>query len=266
MKTYRQLTATLPYVRESVIPKNSSYGFLGTAGEGAHELLDKAVKHVKDANKGNKNFQMSDVTIGHFLDSVHGRHLADMMVSKQPDDIIQRSVKAAVTHFSKTYNPQLFESFLDFGQGTLNEADMHTRSDISSVYAQASSAAGRAAAAKRRAADKAAREKHLAAQNPQKDEPKKEEPKKKPEAKVPHSDGTVGIHSSNPIKKDKAIGEIRKLDREKLHAHEASKKLMPHTDDSKLHKQIKSFADMAPDTDVRPVVRKRMKELKIRGF
>lgn len=264
MKTFSQLKDSLPYVQESVIPKNANYGFLGTAGEKAHELLDKAVVHIKTANQGMKNFQMSDVTVGHFLDSRHGRHLADMMSSKQPEELIKRSLKASLTDFSKTYHPRLFESFLDFGEGTLYEAEPGARSDISQVYARASSVEGRAKAAKRRAAD-------LAAQQAirDKDKPAALPPIEKIVTKktaVPHSDGTVGIHSTNPIKKDKAIGEIRKLDRDKLHAHEASKKLMAHTDDSKLHKQIKSFADMAPDTDVRPVVRKRMKELRIRGF
>ena len=132
MKTWSQLKTQLPLV-ESVIPMNKQYGFVGTAGDQAHELLSKAVAHVKKANEGNKQFQMSDVTIGHFLDSKGGRHLADLMTSKAPPELIQRALKSSLSDFSKTYNPSLYESYAD-----LQENDPH----LTKVQAQAQSIQG----------------------------------------------------------------------------------------------------------------------------
>lgn len=75
-----------------------------------------------------------------------------------------------------------------------------------------------------------------------------------------------GIFSSNPIKKEKSVGEVRKLMRDPLKASEAHAKLTAHAFDGKLFDQIASFANMDASADVRPVVRKRMKELGIKGF
>ena len=76
----------------------------------------------------------------------------------------------------------------------------------------------------------------------------------------------TGIFSSHPHKKGKSIGHIRKLMNEPLKAHEAIHKLGDHANDEKLHSTIKHFASQDPHVDVRPVVRKRMRELKVQGF
>jgi hypothetical protein len=262
MKTWSQFKTELPLV-ESVIPMNRQYGFLGTAGDQAHDLLSKAVAHVKKANEGNKEFQMSDQTISHFLDSKGGRHLADLMTSKAPPELIQRALKASLTDFSKTYNPSLYESYAD-----LHENDPH----LTRTQAHAQSIEGRMAAAKRLAANKKAREEYLAKQRGEhKPEPKKEEPKKepakKPAAAQPTHQPSTGIYHANPAKRAEAHRHLRKIMDKPLKAHEASEKIKKHFDDERLHSDLHHFAKHNPDIDVRPLVKKRMEQLrKQRGF
>ena len=74
------------------------------------------------------------------------------------------------------------------------------------------------------------------------------------------------IFSSNPVRKAKAVGHVRRLMREPLRAKEASEKLKKHVDDQKLHSDISHFAEKDPHVDVRPVVKQRLKQLKVQGF
>ena len=74
------------------------------------------------------------------------------------------------------------------------------------------------------------------------------------------------IFSSNPVRKSKAVGHVRRLMREPLRAADAHAKLHKHVDDPKLHADLHHFSKTSPDADVRPVVKKRMKELKVQGF
>jgi hypothetical protein len=253
MKAWSQFKSQLPVV-ESVIPTNKQYGFLGTAGDQAHDLLSKAVAHVRNANKDNKNFAMSDQTISHFLDSKGGRHLADLMTSKAPPDMIQRALKASIGEFAKVYNPSLYESYAD-----IQESDPH----LTRVQQHAQSTEGRFAAAKRREADRKAREAHLAKQRGEPE--KKEEPAKAPEAK-PAPTGS-GIYHPNPAKRMEHHRALRKILDKPLKASEASDKIKKHFDDERLHGDIHHFAKSAPDVDVRPLVKKRMEQLrKQRGF
>lgn len=74
------------------------------------------------------------------------------------------------------------------------------------------------------------------------------------------------VFSSNPVRRSKAVGHVRRLMREPLRAHEASEKLHKHVDDPKLHAEIAHFKKLDPHTDVRPVVKGRMRQLKVEGF
>ncbi|AMQ65953.1 hypothetical protein AAY80_014 [Stenotrophomonas phage vB_SmaS-DLP_6] len=261
MKTWNQFKSQLP-IHEAVLPMNRQYGFVGTAGEKAGELLSKAVAHIKKANEGNEHFKMSDMTIGHFLDSKGGRHLADLMSDKAPHEVIQKSLKNSIGEFAKVYNPSLYESFADVG-GDLHENDPH----LTKTVAHAMSAAGKAAAAKRRAADKEARAAYLAKKEGGAAKPAA--PEHKPEVKKPETSAPTGtgIYHPNPAKRQEAHTALRKIMNKPLKAHEASEKIKKHFDDERLHGDIHHFAKAAPDTDVRPLVKKRMEQLrKQRGF
>lgn len=188
---------------ETVIPKNSTGGFLGTAGNESHRLLDHAVELVKKATNGISALKFTDIVIGHFLDSRGGRNMAELMLDKQPDDVIMSSLKKSVDAFVRSYNPSLFEEYMDGWDEGLNEEG---------------------------------------------------------------ETGQGGIFSSNPVRKGKAVGHLRRMMREPLKAHEAHAKVKPHAHDEKLLNDIKHFAGKDPQVDVRPVVKKRMRELSISGF
>lgn len=111
MKTWAQFKSQL--VSEAIIPKNHNYGFMGTAQD-PHKMLDQAVAHIKKAAKTVPHFKMSDETIGHYLDSVGGRHLADHMNYKTHPDEIHKAVSRSIKEFSKTYDPSLYEDTFTF--------------------------------------------------------------------------------------------------------------------------------------------------------
>jgi len=74
------------------------------------------------------------------------------------------------------------------------------------------------------------------------------------------------IFSSNPTKQRSAAGHLKRLLREPLRAKDAHDKIKKHADDHKLLGDIRHFSTQAPEADVRPVLKKRMKELKVAGF
>lgn len=191
-------------IAETVIPKNRTGGFLGTAGNEAHRLLDHAVVLVKRATKGTAALKFTDIVIGHFLDSRGGRNLAELLLDRQPDDVVLSSLKNSVSAFVRSYNPGLFESYDGWDDG------------------------------------------------------------------MGDSDGQVideeGIFSKNPVRAGRSVGHLRRLMREPLKAHEALGKIQDHIKDDHLHRDIKHFASKDPHVDVRPVLKKRMRELKIQGF
>jgi hypothetical protein len=78
--------------------------------------------------------------------------------------------------------------------------------------------------------------------------------------------GTGGIFSTNPVRRGKSVGHIRRLMREPLKAGEAHDKIKPHAHDTRLLHDVRHFAGKDPHADVRPIVKKRMRELKIEGF
>lgn len=252
---------------EDPIPRNAKGGFLGTSGDQAHDLLPQAIALVRNVTRESGQ-QMDDQTASHFLDSVGGRHLAELLMSGMIDDKIKPALKKSIGDFMKSYDPSLFE------------ANDPNATHLSPLWAKALSPVGTALGKKRAREREEARAAYLASKGleykagaglvPKSAEPA---PDKKKVARVPASVrqaaehiSTVGIHSTNVVRKDKAVGEIRKLTKSPLAAGVASKKLLPHTDDPKLHSQIKTFAELNPSADIRPVVRKRMKELNIRGF
>lgn len=256
MKTWDQLKQNhLENIGEAVIPTNRQFGFLGSTKEKAHELLPKAVDHVKKAAESHKAFKLNDQALSHYLDSRGGRHLGDMMNDGVPEEQIHKFLKGHFKEFAKAYDPALFEQeLIDVGDNVIQESDPH----LTKVYAAAQSTEGRFAAAKRKEADRKAREAYLkkkSGEPEKKEEPKKEEPK-----------GT-GIYHPNTAKRMESHRHIRKLMSKPLKANDASSKLKPHLDDERLHSDIAHFAKTAPDADMRPLVKKRMEALrKQRGY
>jgi Trp operon repressor len=197
-------------IAETVIPKNTSGGFLGTAGNDAHRLLDHAVDLVKKATRGIKELKFTDLVISHFLDSRGGRQLAELLKDNQPDEVVQSSLKKSIATFTRAYNPGLFEDTLDDGEDSEDGADVGQITE--------------------------------------------------------EGEGQGGVFSSNPVRKGKAVGHLRRLMREPLKAHEAHDKIKPHAHDKRLLHDVKHFAGKDPHADVRPILKKRMRELKIEGF
>lgn len=252
MKTWSQFKSQL--VAEAVIPKNHNYGFMGTAKD-PHKMLDQAIAHVKKAAKTVPHFKMSDETIGHYLDSVGGRHLADHMNYNSHPDEIHKSVSRSIKEFSKTYDPNMFESFNDDGS-VLAESDPH----LSRVHASAMSTTGRAAAAKRQAADAKAREEYLAKKAGKTTEPKAVAAPVAKDAPKKH-----GILHTNPAKSMEHWSKVRKILDKPLPAKTASEKLAPHTDDNRLHADLNHFAKSSPDVDMRPLVKKHLERIRKTG-
>ena len=251
MKTWSQFKSQL--VSEAIIPKNHNYGFMGTAQD-PHKMLDQAVAHIKKAAKTVPHFKMSDETIGHYLDSVGGRHLADHMNYKSHPDVIHKAVSRSIKEFSKTYDPNMFESFND--GSVLAESDPH----LSAVYAAAMSTAGKAAAAKRLAAYAKAREEYLA-----KKAGKTNEPKMMPTPVAKDAPKKHGILHTNQEKAMEHWSHVRKILDKPLPAKTASQKLGPHTDDNRLHADLNHFAKTSPDVDMRPLVKKHLERIRKTG-
>lgn len=92
--TARRLT--LPDVEESLSPR-SGKGFFGT-------MLSKIQQHHADAQQHLMDKHgMSSHTASNFLDSAHGRHMADHWPNIMPG--LGKSVK----EFHKTYDPSHYE-------------------------------------------------------------------------------------------------------------------------------------------------------------
>jgi hypothetical protein len=199
-------------IAETVIPRNTHGGFLGTAGNEAHTLLDHAVALIKKATKGIAALKFSDIVISHYLDSRGGRQLAELLLDKQPDDVVMTSIKKSIDSFVRSYNPGLFEETYDGWDDGMGDSDGQVIDEDDS------------------------------------------------------SPGTGGIFSSNPVRHGRAVGHLRRLMRQPLKAHEAHEKVKPHAHDVRLLNDIKHFAGKDPHVDVRPLVKKRMRELKISGF
>lgn len=74
------------------------------------------------------------------------------------------------------------------------------------------------------------------------------------------------IFSSNPAKQRAAAGHLRRLMREPLRAKDAHEKVKKHADDPKMIQHLHHLSTHAPEADVRPILKKRMKELNVQGF
>lgn len=250
MKTWVEFRSS--EVTEAVLPMNKGFGFVGTAGAKSHEMLDQAVKHVKKAAADHPHFKLTDQSISHFLDSAGGRHLADMMNYNTHPDQIHQSLSRNMKEFSKTYDPNMFESYADTGED-LVESDPH----MMDVYAKAFSTAGKAAAAKRKERDAKARAEYLAKKNGTTAAP--EEPKQTEVIKK------HGIMHANKAKASEHWKALRKILDKPLPAKTASGKLKDHTDDSRLHSDLDHFAKTNPDIDTRPLVKKHLERIRKTG-
>ena len=78
------------------------------------------------------------------------------------------------------------------------------------------------------------------------------------EGKIP-VEGELG--SSNPTRALKALGQLKILFRSSVHSVEAVQKLSPIFKDAKLFKEIQDVAKDRPDSDIRNLVKFRLKQL-----
>lgn len=72
------------------------------------------------------------------------------------------------------------------------------------------------------------------------------------------------LGSTNPTRYYKALGQLKVLMRNRIPAAGATDKLAKFFVDGKLFDQIESFVGKSPDADVRPLIKKRMKELHLK--
>lgn len=75
-------------------------------------------------------------------------------------------------------------------------------------------------------------------------------------------EGDLG--SSNPTRYYKALGSLKVLMRDRIPAESATDKLARIFVDGKLFDQIQTFSVKDPDADIRPLIKKRMKELHLK--
>lgn len=237
--------ATYESVSEAVVLKNKEYGFAGTMPDHkkhlpkAAKLVHKALSDVQNAHsaamkkpghltpslsKKITGQKVDHKLVGHFLDSAHGRHLADYMKGDDHSHI-PKTLRKAAHQFMNNYDPQLFESMLEemlaMGEIVEHVESLQETSSFSDMYAAIM------------------------------------------EAGLPPVTAVGAVFSNNPVKADKARGKLRIMMRDPMPAAKSAEALASFVFDGKLLDQIKSFADKDPNVDVRPVIRKRMKELGI---
>lgn len=91
-------------ISESIVTRNTRFGFHGTVASAGHDA-DKTYSQVH--REMMKNHNLSHDQARDYLDSTHGRHLADQFLdSPHKFDYSQSSIKKSVDSFKKTYNPK----------------------------------------------------------------------------------------------------------------------------------------------------------------
>lgn len=126
--------ATEEVVEEGVVLKNEGYGYHGTIDKEHEDKFSEVVKHVKDAltkaheinlrndkhtaevtgketpgMKRRAGLKISDKTVGHYLDSVHGRHFANAMNYHKDAAKAATEHKKSMTAFLRDYHPTQFD-------------------------------------------------------------------------------------------------------------------------------------------------------------
>jgi hypothetical protein len=141
--------------------KNRAYGFHGTLHGNEHtkhEHLRKIIPHAKaalttalakhqaqdethakvfgiktSAQERRKKMKVTNKTVGHFLDSTHGRHIADALNAGHKHHANPGSLASRAHHFMRDYEPKLHEEF-DDGKQEITES-MLVEKEASSVAA-----------------------------------------------------------------------------------------------------------------------------------
>jgi len=113
-------------VSEAVKSGNLTYGYHGTinasddadrskkyaAAHSQAKRLLTAHGHLQDARQPN-------VMVKHFLDSPHGRHIADIHNDKARPDAANKEILSRFGHFKKKYDPKDFKEETEFAEDTV---------------------------------------------------------------------------------------------------------------------------------------------------
>lgn len=140
---------------ESIVLKNEGYGFGGTINGDKDEHVKKIAPHLKrelnnalvqhhardraaakilgnssSASVRRSKLKIGSKMMGHFLDSSHGRHLADQLNGgvKHDDPKMHAHLKQSAYHFLKDYHPSQFDESVDtsgFDQGPELDEGLH---------------------------------------------------------------------------------------------------------------------------------------------
>jgi hypothetical protein len=149
-----------------VHPKNRQYGFLGTL-KGTEDQKRKHVTaiapHVKNAlkvglakhqesdaqmhklyglktssSKRREKMKVTNRTVEHFLDSVHGRHIADSLNDGKQHHANPGSLHSRAHHFMRDYEPSVHENYDQFGaeltEENIGKRESHNINVARSVY------------------------------------------------------------------------------------------------------------------------------------
>lgn len=106
-------------VDESIVTTNKVYGFHGTS---PGNQSNKARLYNNMAHRVQNHLETDAKTTVHFLDSPHGRHLAELMSGRPAPQIVQNFIKGRFKAFSATYDPKHFGESLDYGVDPLSES------------------------------------------------------------------------------------------------------------------------------------------------
>jgi hypothetical protein len=140
-----------------VHPKNRQYGFLGTlqgpehakqahvrmiaphakaalqTGLAKHQASDAASEKLyglkTTSSERRKKQKVTNRTVEHFLDSVHGRHIADSLNSGKKHTDNPGSLHSRAHNFMRDYDPKLHEEVFDRYGGELTEEQLGKRED-----------------------------------------------------------------------------------------------------------------------------------------
>jgi hypothetical protein len=148
--------------------KNAQYGFLGTLHGNdlsKKDHLTKIVPHAKaalthalakhqstdssfrskfgvktSAQDRRAKMKVTNKVVGHFLDSAHGRHIADALNSGQKHHNDPAAMSSRAHHFMRDYDPSLHETFLyddaslTLTESVLEEKENHNLNAARSIY------------------------------------------------------------------------------------------------------------------------------------
>lgn len=102
------------FTRPMLKSTNPDFGYFGSVSGSKSEkqaAFERMHRKVRDTVNGASKKEINHKMVTHFLDSEHGRHLADHKSNvwgAQDKDTVDKHIKTRWNTFKKDYNPELF--------------------------------------------------------------------------------------------------------------------------------------------------------------